>query len=55
MKLPKVRTENLLEQQLGDEVLIYDLTNDKAFNLNENLSVIYRGSSTFCLCKCNSV
>lgn len=42
MDLPGVRTENLLEQQIGDEILIYDLTNDKAFNLNENLSIIYR-------------
>lgn len=34
-KLPKARTENLLEQNLEKETLIYDLTIDKAFNLSE--------------------
>jgi hypothetical protein len=40
--LPKARTENLVEQNLGKETLIYDLTTHKAFNLNETLSVIYK-------------
>lgn len=42
MKLPKVRTENLLEQHLKGEILIYDLSASKAFNLNETLSVVYQ-------------
>ena len=42
MKLPKARTENILEQNLENETLIYDLTIDKAFNLNETLSVVYK-------------
>lgn len=41
-KLPKVRTENILEQNLKNETLIYDLTNNKAFNLNETLTIIYK-------------
>jgi hypothetical protein len=50
MKLPNARTENLLEQNLKNETLIYDLTIDKAFNLNETLSIIYKAcghNSTF--------
>jgi hypothetical protein len=49
-KLPKARTENLLEQNLEKETLIYDLTIDKAFNLNETLSIVYKacgGNQTF--------
>ena len=42
MSLPKARTENLLEQNLEKETLIYDLSIDKAFNLNETLSVVYK-------------
>ena len=42
MKLPKARTENLLEQNLEKETLLYDLTIDKAFNLNETLTIIYK-------------
>jgi hypothetical protein len=42
MKLPKARTENLLEQNLEKETLIYDLTVDKAFNLNETLTIVYK-------------
>jgi hypothetical protein len=42
MKLPKARTENILEQNLEKETLIYDLNINKAFNLNETLSVVYK-------------
>ena len=42
MKLPKARTENLLEQNLEKETLIYDLVIDKAFNLNETSTIIYK-------------
>ena len=41
MKLPKARTENLLEQNLKNETLIYDLRIDKAFNLNETSTIVY--------------
>lgn len=50
MKLPKARTENIVEQNLGKETLIYDLLIDKAFNLNETLTVVYKacnGKTTF--------
>lgn len=42
MNLPKTRTDNLLEQNLDKETLIYDLTADKAFNLNETSTIVYR-------------
>ena len=42
MKLPKARTKNLLEQNLKNETLIYDLTIDKAFNLNETSTIVYK-------------
>ena len=42
MKLPKTRTENLLEQNLEKETLIYDLSADKAFNLNETSTIVYK-------------
>lgn len=42
MKLPKARTENIVEQNLGREILIYDLLTNKAFNLNETSGVIYK-------------
>ena len=50
MKLPKARTENLLEQNLEKETLLYDLTIDKAFNLNETLTIVYQacGQSLTC-------
>jgi hypothetical protein len=40
--LPKARTENLVEQNLGTEILIYDLNIHKAFNLNETSSIVYK-------------
>lgn len=39
--LPKARTENLVVQELADEVLIYDLTNNKAYCLNSTAAKIY--------------
>ena len=42
MKLPKARTEDLLEQNLKDETLIYDLVSNKAFNLNETSTIVYK-------------
>lgn len=40
--LPKARTENLVEQNLGTETLIYDLLIHKAFNLNETSTIVYK-------------
>lgn len=48
--LPKARTENLVEQNLDKEILIYDLLTDKAFNLNETSTIVYQacdGKTTF--------
>lgn len=50
MKLPQARTKNLVEQNLVNETLIYDLVTNKAFNLNENSTVVYQacnGRTTF--------
>ena len=40
--LPKARTENLVEQEVGKEIMLYDLLIDKAFNLNETLTTVYK-------------
>lgn len=40
-KMPLVRTEELVVQNVGDEVLIYDLRTDKAHNLNSTLSIFW--------------
>lgn len=42
MKLPKARTDNILEQNLKNETLIYDLQTHKALNLNETLTAVYK-------------
>lgn len=50
MKLPKARTSNLIEQNFETETLIYDLNINKAFNLNETSTIIYKacnGESSF--------
>lgn len=41
-KLPKARIENIVEQVIGDEILIYDLISNKAYNLNKTSSAVYR-------------
>ena len=43
--LPKARTANLLEQNIGKEVMLYDLITDKAYNLNESLTIVYKACS----------
>jgi hypothetical protein len=40
IKLPSLRTENLVIQELPNELLIYDLEKDKAFCLNETARLI---------------
>ena len=41
MQLPKARTTELVEQEAGAELIIYDLRTNKAFNLNETSKIIY--------------
>lgn len=41
MFLPKARTENIVVQSAGDEVLIYDLMTNKAFCLNETATRVF--------------
>lgn len=41
MNLPKSRNHNIVVQELGKEILIYDLAVHKSFNLNETSSIIY--------------
>lgn len=50
MKLPLAKTENIIEQILKNETLIFDLDANKAFNLNETSTIVYRncdGATTF--------
>lgn len=49
-KLPLARNANIVVQGLGKEVLVYDLSSHKAYNLNETAAVIYQacdGQTTF--------
>lgn len=48
--LPKVKNKNLVEKNLGIEILLYDLKLNKAYCLNETAAVIYQncnGRATF--------
>jgi len=49
MNLPKARTTDIIEQEAGSELLVYDLQIDKAYNLNETSKIIYKacGNQTF--------
>ncbi len=42
MKLPQARTKDIIEQDHNKETLIYDLTINKAFNLNETSTIVYK-------------
>lgn len=42
MRLPKVRLTNIVEQNLDREILIYDLSDHKAFCLNETSAAVYK-------------
>ncbi len=42
---PKVRTQNLLIEQIGDEVVIYDRENNKSHLLNKAAAVVWRQST----------
>lgn len=42
MQLSAARTANLIEQDLGNELLIYDLRINKACSLNETSAIVYK-------------
>jgi hypothetical protein len=49
-KLPLARHRDVVVQELGEEILVYDLNIHKAFNLNETSSKVYNacdGKTTF--------
>ena len=49
-KLPLARSTDIVVQELGEEILIYDLNTHKAYNLNETSGTVYRacdGRTTF--------
>ena len=49
MNLPKARTSDIIEREVGSELLIYDLRFNKAYNLNETSKIVYKacGEQTF--------
>lgn len=49
-KLPKAKTTDLVIQESGKELLLYNLTTNKAFCLNETSAIVYQncdGDTTF--------
>lgn len=42
MKLPKTRNKNIVIQEIGDEIMIYDLEINKAYCLNETSAIVYQ-------------
>jgi hypothetical protein len=44
-KIPLTRTTDIVIQELGKEMLVYDLKTHKAYSLNETSSIIYRGGN----------
>lgn len=49
-KLPIARTSDIVVQDVGIEILIYDLRTHKAYSLNETSSIVYQacdGETTF--------
>jgi hypothetical protein len=50
MNLPKARTTDIIEQEVGNELMIYDLRINNAYNLNETSKNVYKacdGKTTF--------
>jgi hypothetical protein len=39
---PKARTENLIVSNVGDDVLVYDRSRDRAHNLNQTAALVWR-------------
>ena len=49
-QLPLARSKDIVVQEAGDELLVYDMTIHKAFNLNETSRVVFQacdGRTTF--------
>lgn len=49
-KLPKAKTAELVIQESGNELLLYNLTTNKAYCLNETSAIVYQacdGNTTF--------
>lgn len=44
-QLPAARNQNIIEQDLDKELLIYDLQTNSAYSLNETSKIIYRACS----------
>ena len=42
MKLPIVRNQNIVVQEIGSEIMIYDLEINKAYSLNETSAIVYQ-------------
>ncbi|MDH3492188.1 MAG: PqqD family protein [Acidobacteriota bacterium] len=40
--LPRARTENIVVQEYGSDVLVYDLATDKAHHLNSTVTAVWR-------------
>lgn len=41
-QLPRARTDQLIVKEVDDEVLVYDLTNDKAHCLNDTAATVWK-------------
>lgn len=42
MKLPQIRNKNIVVQEIGGEIMIYDLEINKAYCLNETSAIVYQ-------------
>jgi hypothetical protein len=49
-KLPKAKTTEIVEYELDEELMLYDLATNKAYTLNKTLKIVYKscnGKETF--------
>lgn len=42
MKLPKARTKDIVQQNTGKEILLYNLATNTAYNLSETSAIVYK-------------
>lgn len=42
MKLPPLSTQDIIEQNLGDEILLFNLKTNKALSLNKTAATVYK-------------
>ena len=42
INLPRARTADIIEQNAGKELLIYDLQIDKTYTLNETSTIVFQ-------------